>query len=127
MADHAAKNSGLVQLSDTLYKIIQALVEVVLPSAAVLYVALAAYWHWGYEFEVGGSIAAVTVFLGALLKLSRKGYTPSAVGNVAYDGSIIQDVTDDGKPIIRFELSPEATENVLNKEQIVFKGLDTAN
>jgi hypothetical protein len=124
MADHVVEtNSGPVQLSNKVYDIIQALVELVLPALGVLYVAFATYWHWGYELEVGGSIAAVGVFLGVVIKAARKGYERGVVPPGGYDGAVVEDLIN-GQPVLRVQLEGDATQNLLNKSQLVIKGFD---
>jgi hypothetical protein len=124
MADHVVEtNSGPVQLSNRVYDVIQALVELVLPALGVLYVAFATYWHWGYELEVGGSIAAVGVFLGVVIKAARKGYERSIVPPGGYDGAVVEDVIE-GQPVLRVQLEGDATENLMNKNMLVIKGYD---
>lgn len=128
MADHVAviegKNSGL-QLSDNSYNNLRALVEKVFPGLGVLYTALAVLWGWGHVNEVVGTFAALTVFGGILLSLARKGYAPPVVLNDAnYDGQVVSDVID-GQTALRLELKPEATENLLNKPNLLIKGVTT--
>lgn len=126
MAEHAGKSSG-VNLSDKSYDRLQKMVEKVLPALGVLYAALATYWGWGYQIEVGGSLAAVGVFFGIILGFSRKNYNADPSGPPGgYDGAVVQDVNEAGEAVLRLELTAEATANLLNKPQIVFKGYDAA-
>lgn len=39
-----------------------------------LYSALATIWEWPYGTEIGGTIAAITAFLGAILQISSAKY-----------------------------------------------------
>lgn len=124
MADHAA-NTGAVQLSDGSYNVLRQIVEKVLPGIGVLYAALAALWHWGYTYEVGGSIAALAVFGGILLSLSRKGYQPTGTATDAFDGAVVEDPGSPGTYRLQL-LDTTTAEDLINKKQIVFKGLDSA-
>lgn len=56
-----------------------------LPALSALYVALAASLGWGHVDAVVGVIAAVDTFLGTLLGISAKNYTPSADGVLHVD------------------------------------------
>jgi hypothetical protein len=124
MADHVVEtNTGAVQLSNQAYDIFRALVEVVFPAAGVLYALLAGYWHWGYELEVGGSIAGVGVFLGVVLKVARKGYEKGVIPPSGYDGAVVEDVID-GQAVLRVQLEGDATQNLMNKNLLVIKGFD---
>jgi hypothetical protein len=125
MAEHEAvvSNSGLV-LSDGVYDFLRQLVEKVFPGLGVLYAALAQIWHWGYEFEVGGTFAALTVFGGLLLTLSRRGrIVDPSVPPGGYDGAVVEDSID-GQTVLRVDLSDESAADLLNKKQLVIKGYD---
>ena len=126
MADHVVEtNNGLIQLSNKVYDYLRALVEVVLPGLGVLYAAFATLWHWGYALEVGGSISAVSVFMGVLLKVARRGYEQGVVPKSGYDGAVVEDVIE-GQPVLRVQLEGYATENLMNKGMLVIKGYDPA-
>lgn len=127
MANHSATNSGAVQLSDAGYDGLRVAVEKVFPALGVLYAALAFFWGWGYTVEVSGTIAAVAVFGGVLLTLSRRGYEPPKdTPPGGYDGKVVEDVTEEGLPILRVELNSTATADILNKDRIVIQGYDAA-
>lgn len=117
MADHAA-TTGL-SLSDKSYNTLRRVVEKVFPGISALYAALAVIWGWGYVGEVSGTFAALAVFGGILLSLSRKNYNA--------DGTLVP--TDPESPETtgyKFELNENVDPaELLNKKQIVFKGLDT--
>jgi hypothetical protein len=124
MADHKAVNSGLVQLSDEQYDFFRAFLEKVFPAAGALYALLGTYFHWNNVVEVTGSIAGIAVFLGVVLSLARKGYTPLVdVPKTGYDGQVVEDVVD-GQSVLRVALKPEATEELFNKPQLVIKGFE---
>jgi Putative phage holin Dp-1 len=130
MADHAATNSGLVQLSDGQYDLLRRLVQIVIPGLGTLYAAFALLWHWGYIAEVTGSATALSVFGGLLLKAARSGYVPesdqtvtAAVGS--YDGQVaIAGVDPDGVPIAQIQLTDDAQRNFLTKPVLTIKGFD---
>lgn len=69
-------------LTDKVYEALKWLVQIFLPAAATLYAALAALWGFPFVEQVVGSIGAITVFLGACLKISNSNYTGDAVLNV---------------------------------------------
>lgn len=131
MADHAAEatNSGLV-LSDRSYDVLRQIVEKVFPGFGVFYTVVAPFWGWGHVTEVVGTLAALAVFCGILLSLARNGYTPASQiptdGSPpgGYDGQVVSDVNEAGEPVLRLQLDTSAAENILNKQQIVFKGYD---
>lgn len=69
-------------LSDKVYNILKQIVTIVLPALSTLYFALGGIWGWPYVDAVVGTIAAVTVFLGALIGVSSKTYTNTSTGTI---------------------------------------------
>jgi hypothetical protein len=61
-------------MSSKLYEILKWIVQIVLPACGALYSALAALWGFPYVEQIVGTISAVTVFLGALMKISSSNY-----------------------------------------------------
>lgn len=61
-------------ISSKLYDILKWVVQIVLPACGALYSALAALWGFPYVEQIVGTISAVTVFLGALMKISSSNY-----------------------------------------------------
>lgn len=62
------------KLSNRVYDILKYICQIVLPALGTLYFAIAEIWHLGYSSEIVGTIAAVTTFLGVLLKISSNNY-----------------------------------------------------
>lgn len=56
-------------MSNKTYNIIKAIAQLILPALAALYASLAGIWGWPYAEAIVGSISAVDVFLGVLLKV----------------------------------------------------------
>ena len=48
--------------------------QIAIPALATLYAALAAAWGWGYVEPVIATCAAVTTFIGAVLKVASNHY-----------------------------------------------------
>lgn len=128
MGDHVAvvegQNSGLV-LSSQFYDVLRALVEKIFPGLSGLYAAFAAIWGWGYAVQISGSLAALAVFGGILLTFARKGYVPPLeIQKPHYDGEVVADVID-GQGAVRLELNEDAQQNLLNKPNLLIKGLSS--
>lgn len=70
-----------MKMSNKTYDILIWIAQIVLPALATLYAALAGIWGFPYGEEITGTIAAIDVFLGALLKVSSMKY--NAANNVA--------------------------------------------
>lgn len=124
MAEHAVQNSGL-QLSDSAYDTIRVGVEKVLPAAGVLYALLASFWGWGHVVEVTGSLAGIATFAGVVLTFARKGYSVTPLPD-KYDGQVVQGTNEAGDTVLRLQLNPDATADILNKPVINIKGFDAS-
>lgn len=63
-----------MKLSNKLYDILKRIALYVLPALATLWLTLAKIWGFPYGTEIGATITAVDVFLGAVLGISSKNY-----------------------------------------------------
>lgn len=61
-------------MSNKTYDTLKWIAQLLLPAIATLYVALAEVWGLPLAKEVAGTISAVDVFLGAVLKVSSNRY-----------------------------------------------------
>ena len=69
-------------LKKGVYDTIKWIALIFLPAAGTLYAALALVWSLKYTVQVTNSVLAVDTFLGALVGISSKGYTPSVDGHL---------------------------------------------
>lgn len=128
MAEHVAviegQNSGLV-LSDSAYDNLRRVVEKLLPALGAFYALMAGFWDWPHPVEVVGSIAGLATLLGVALTLARKGYaSPIMIGDAHYDGQVVNDIIA-GQAALRIELNEDSTQNLLNKQNLLIKGVTT--
>lgn len=63
-----------MKMSNKTYDILVWIAQIVLPAIGTLYAALSGIWGFPYGEQVVGTITAVDVFLGALLKISSVNY-----------------------------------------------------
>jgi hydrogenase/urease accessory protein HupE len=63
-----------MKMSNKTYDILKWVAQLLLPALATLYAALATIWGFPYGEEIVGTISAVDVFLGAVLKISSDQY-----------------------------------------------------
>lgn len=61
-------------LSDRLYDILKYIAQIFLPALATLYVTIAGIWGLPYAEAISGTIMAVDLCLGAMLKISSDAY-----------------------------------------------------
>ena len=67
-------------LSNRAYDVLKYISQIVLPALGALYAALAKIWGFPYGEEIVGTIAAVDLFLGAILKISTDNYNKTMKG-----------------------------------------------
>lgn len=61
-------------MSDKTYDILKEIAQIYLPAIATLYFTLASIWGFPYAEQIVGTISAIDVFLGAVLKISTINY-----------------------------------------------------
>ena len=70
-----------MKMSNKTYDILVWIAQIVLPALGALYAALSGIWGFPYGNEIVGTITAVDVFLGALLKISNEQYKKQICDN----------------------------------------------
>ena len=63
-----------MKMNNKTYDILKYIAQIVLPALGTLYGALAGIWSLPYGESIVATIAAVDLFLGALLKVSSDAY-----------------------------------------------------
>lgn len=56
------------------YDVMKYIAQIVLPAVGALYAALGSIWGWNYVEAIVGTISAVDLFLGTLLKIKSDQY-----------------------------------------------------
>lgn len=103
-------------LSNATYDRLMNAALVILPAAAALYFAVATLWGFPEPDRVLGTIASIEIFLGAMLKLSKRQYNNS---DAKYDGALIEVPIEGGKT---FVLEPrEDRGDIGKKDEVLFK------
>jgi hypothetical protein len=77
----------ILKLKNGTYNVLKFVAMVVLPAAATAYFALAGIWHLPHTEQIIGTISAVDTFLGAILHVSTKSYSPPSNGKLVIDKS----------------------------------------
>lgn len=67
-----------MKLSNKTYDSLKYIALVALPAVETLWLTLGKIWSFPYVIEIGATIAAIDVFLGALLKVSTDNYNKEA-------------------------------------------------
>lgn len=63
-----------MKMSNKTYDFLVWIAQIVLPALGTLYAALAGIWGFPYGEQIVGTLTAIDVFLGALLKISNEKY-----------------------------------------------------
>lgn len=68
-------------MSNKTYDLLKEIAQIWLPALATLYFTLASIWGFPYAEQIVGTISAIDVFLGAILKISTIQYNKGVDGN----------------------------------------------
>lgn len=85
-----------VVLSDAFYSALQNIVKLILPGLSAFYFALASIWNLPYAEQIVGTLAALAVFLGVILKLGKATYDSS---DDKYHGEFVVDTVNPEKDV----------------------------
>lgn len=96
-------------LTNTSYDVLKWIVQIVLPAIGTLYFALASIWGLPYGEQIIGTITAVSLFGGTLLKLSNKTYSG--------DGTLVVDPDDNENMRLVLDATPA---ELAEKKSITF-------
>jgi hypothetical protein len=103
-------------MSNRTYDVLKYIAQIFLPALGTLYFALAGLWNLPKPEEVVGTVMAIDVFLGVLLKLSSSRYDAS---DDKYDGTIVVEEGPDSK---LFSLNLDSDPNDLDvTKEVLFK------
>lgn len=63
-----------MKMSNEAYDILKKVALIILPALATLWLTIGKIWGLPYTTEIGATITAVAVFLGACLEISSRNY-----------------------------------------------------
>lgn len=107
-------------MTDGTYNVAKDVVTLVFPALAVLYSALSVLWGWPFEKEVVGTISALVVFLGVLLKVNSNRYKKA---EQVYDGALVANDPDPDQDTFRLEFD-HTLSDLSNKDVVRLKVVD---
>lgn len=64
-----------IKLNNSMYDVMKWIVTLVLPALGTLYFTLSQIWGLPYGEEVVGTLTAISLFLGTILKISSSNYS----------------------------------------------------
>jgi len=101
-------------LKPALYEKLRFASQILIPAISTLYFTIGTIWELPAVDKVVGTLAAVAVFLGALVGLSRKNYNAA---EKYYDGTVTLIPNEEGT-LIKLNLVPE---DLIGKKQVLLK------
>jgi hypothetical protein len=119
MADHAGAEDKTPLFNEQTYDFLSDVVKLGLPGAGTLYFTLAQVWGLPAAEQVVSSIAALALFLGVLLYISKKRWEAS---DAKYDGALVIDTTDPNhRGIQALEANEIPLEDLVGKKSVLLK------
>ena len=103
---------GLSMFSNDTYDKLKWVAQILLPGISTLWFTISSLWQLPYAAQILGTIAAINLFVGGLVGISKSNYPG--------DGTMIVDTSDPDKDIYRMELS-DPVEDLSNKDSVTFK------
>lgn len=119
----AAKDAKQPLLGNNAYNTAKDATTIWLPALATLYAALSAIWHLPFSVEVVGTIGALVVFLGVVLKISSDRYNNLPV---LYNGELKVNMTDPMSDNFKLEID-EPWDALAKNEEIRIKVVDESD
>lgn len=107
-----------LQLSNNTYNNFKFVVQIVLPALGVLYATLSEIWGFPRVQEVVGTISAIALFLGIILRISSASYATSPQTSTPV-GSFVVTEDIEGKKTVKLEFDKDPEEFI--DQDIVFK------
>ena len=98
-------------LSNKVYDVLKWIAQYLLPALTTLWIALAKVWGLPYGTEVGATLSAIDLFLGAVLGISSNNYKG--------DGTLTVDSKNPEKDVYNLELNSDP-EALADKKTITF-------
>ena len=103
-----------MKITNKSYDVIKWIVVIVIPAVITLYSTLGGIWDFPLVQEITGTLAAIDVFLGVIMKIS------SATYNKEYDGVLhVDTVNDEATDKYLFEV--DDLDQLTNKDKITLK------
>ena len=102
-----------MKLTNSVYDKLKFITIIVLPALSTLYFMISSIWGLPYKSEVIGTIGAITLFFGSVLKISSANYNG--------DGKLQIDVPEDEEEPIKYIFDVEDPEALENNKFVTFK------
>lgn len=74
----------MFKLSNSAYDVWKEIAQIWIPAISTLYFTLSGIWGLPYAEQICGTLAALDVFLGAILKISTNQYNKEDQGKITF-------------------------------------------
>ena len=103
-----------MRITNKVYDVIKWIVTIVIPAIITLYATLGNVWNLPYVEQITATLAAINVFLGAVIQISSSNY------NKTYDGILhVDTVSDEESDKYLFEI--DDLDDIIDKDKITLK------
>lgn len=109
--------NGKTMLTDEVYAWGKKAVQIYIPAVSTLYFTLGSVWGLPAVEQVIGTLAALAVFIGAVLGFSSKNFDDSGA---AHDGEMVATTKPDGQLAYSFNFNGDP-HDIVNQESVSFK------
>lgn len=99
-------------LSNKVYDALKWIAQYLLPALATFWIALAKVWGLPYGTEIGATISALDLFLGAILGISSHNYSG--------DGELVVNMADPEKDVYTLQFDGNIAD-LADKKSVTFK------
>ena len=103
-----------MKITNKTYDVIKWIVVIVIPAIITLYATLGNIWNFPRVEQITATLAAIDVFLGAIMQISSSKY------NKTYDGTLhVDTITDEEADKYLFEI--DDLDDLADKDKITLK------
>lgn len=103
-----------MKITNKMYDAIKWIVVIVIPAIITLYATLGNIWNFPRVEQITATLAAIDVFLGAIMQISSSKY------NKTYDGTLhVDTITDEEADKYLFEI--DDLDDLADKDKITLK------
>lgn len=115
--------NGKTMLTDDVYAWGKKAVQIFIPAASTLYFTLGSIWGLPAVEQVIGTLAALAIFIGAVLGLSSRSFDASGA---AHDGEMIATTKPDGQLSYSFNFNSDP-HDIVYQDSVSFKVVPLTN
>lgn len=102
-----------MKFTNKVYDVLKVITMIVLPAFGALYFSVANIWGLPYVEQVLGTISAIELFLGSMLKISSSSYNG--------EGTLKIDIPEDDNEPIKYVFDVDEPDSLIENKFVMFK------